>query len=81
MESTLSGSRKYHDALMGYSESGPNRNITMMRYAGRCVGCSVRVHVVPSAFELLQRDDTDAALFCEHCWQNTAEIERHMADG
>jgi hypothetical protein len=77
----VSGSLKFHDILMGYSESGPNRNITLMRYAGRCIGCGVRVHVVPSAFDRLRDGDSDPALACEKCWQNTAGIERLMADG
>lgn len=79
-----SGSREISDLLMGYSESGPMRNITLMRYAGRCFLCSVRVHVVPSGFEILQRSDCDATLICEKCYNNPhvqAELERMMGRG
>lgn len=71
----------YSDLLMGYRESGPERNVTLMRYAGRCVFCHVRVHVVPSGFDILQRSDCDARLVCNVCWQKNADWERDMGDG
>jgi hypothetical protein len=78
----MAGSRKYDDILMGYSESGPMRNITLMRYAGRCVSCGVRVHVVPSAFDLLQSSDSDPALICEKCYErHSDDLERAMGTG
>lgn len=58
---------EYSDLLVGYRESDPAHNITMMRYAGRCISCGNRVHVVPSAFEILQRDDCDAKVVCFDC--------------
>lgn len=61
------------DVLMGYRESGPNRNVTLMRYAGRCYSCGARVHVVPSGFEILRRDDCDARLICDVCYQRYPE--------
>jgi hypothetical protein len=68
----------YSDILVGYRESDEFRNITLMRYAGRCISCGARVHVVPSAFDILQRDDCDARLLCNVCdhvypqyWENT----------
>jgi hypothetical protein len=69
----------YSDMIVGYRESGPQRNITLMRYAGRCVSCGCRVHVVPSAFDILQRDDCDAVLLCDVCDHNyPGEWETHM---
>lgn len=59
---------EYSDALMGYRESGPNRNVTLMRYAGRCVSCGYRVHVVPSGFDILKSGDCDAVLVCDVCY-------------
>jgi hypothetical protein len=68
----------YSDILVGYRESDEYRNITLMRYAGRCVSCGSRVHVVPSAFDILQREDCDARLICNVCdhlypgyWEHT----------
>jgi hypothetical protein len=72
----------YSDILVGYSESDERRNITLMRYAGRCISCSNRVYVVPSAFDILQRDDCDAKLLCFTCdnkWPG--HWERAMGDG
>jgi len=70
------------DVLMGYRESGPMRNITMMRYAGRCIFCSHRVHVVPSGFDVLRSSDSDAKMICEVCWNDpTLDIERYMGEG
>jgi hypothetical protein len=57
----------YSDLLVGYRESDEYRNVTLMRYAGRCISCGARVHVVPSGFEILQRDDCDARLVCNIC--------------
>jgi hypothetical protein len=73
----------YSDLLMGYRESGPEANITLMRYAGRCIFCNYRVHVVPSGFDILQRDDCDAKLVCKECYETAGpdELERAMADG
>lgn len=63
----------YSDILMGYRESGPEHDIVMMRYAGRCIFCSCRVHVVPSGFDVLQRDDCDARLVCNVCYHLAGE--------
>lgn len=57
----------YSDILLGYRESDEYRNITLMRYAGRCVSCGSRVYVTPSGFDVLQRDDCDAVLLCTVC--------------
>lgn len=57
----------YSDLLVGFHESDEYRNITLMRYAGRCISCGRRVYVLPSAFEILQRDDCDAKLICRAC--------------
>lgn len=80
----MSGSREISDLLMGYSESGPMHNITLMRYAGRCISCNVRVHVVPSGFDVLRSEDSDASMICEKCYHNPevlAELDRAMARG
>lgn len=78
----MSGSRQYDDILMGYRESGPERNITMMRYAGRCVSCGCRVHVVPSGFDILKSSNCDAALICDVCYHLHGEdLERAMSRG
>lgn len=70
------------DVLMGYSESGPMRNITLMRYAGRCIFCNVRVHVVPSGFDRLRSDDSDAKMICEKCWYDpNLDLDRYMGEG
>lgn len=70
------------DILMGYSESGPMRNITLMRYAGRCIFCGVRCHVVPSGFDVLRSPDSDASMCCEKCWNDPdLDMERYMARG
>ena len=72
----------YSDLLVGYAESEEYRNITLMRYAGRCISCGRRVHVVPSAFEILRRDDCDAKLICRQCdrkWPD--EWTRILGDG
>ena len=70
------------DILMGYSESGPMRNITMMRYAGRCIICNVRVHVVPSGFDVLRSGDSDAKMVCEKCYYHPdADWDRYMGEG
>jgi hypothetical protein len=58
----------YSDVLMGYRESGPMRDITLMRYAGRCVSCGCRVHVVPSGFDVLRSGDSDARMVCDVCY-------------
>lgn len=55
------------DLLVGYRESDEARNITFMRYAGRCISCGARTYVVPSAFEILKRDDCDAKMLCNVC--------------
>lgn len=69
------------DVLMGYSESGPMRNITLMRYAGRCIFCNVRVHVVPSGFDVLRSGDSDAKMVCEKCWDDpNLDLDRYMGD-
>lgn len=80
----MSGSREISDLLMGYSESGPMRDITLMRYAGRCINCNVRVHVVPSGFDVLRSQDSDASMICEKCYHNPevlAWLERAMGRG
>jgi hypothetical protein len=70
------------DVLMGYRESGPMRNITLMRYAGRCIFCGHRVHVVPSGFDVLRSPDSDAKMVCNICWHDpTLDLERYMGQG
>jgi hypothetical protein len=72
----------YSDLLVGYAESSEERNITLMRYAGRCISCGRRVHVVPSAFDILQRDDCDAKLICMECdRKHPGAWERELGDG
>ena len=71
----------YSDLLMGYRESGPMRNITLMRYAGRCIFCGCRVHVVPSGFDVLRSPDSDAKMVCDICWDDpTCDLDRAMGD-
>lgn len=78
----MAGSRKFDDLLMGYRESGPQRDITLMRYAGRCVFCGCRVHVVPSGFDVLRSPDSDAAMICDVCYHLAGDdIERAMGQG
>ena len=55
------------DLLVGYRERDPVRAELMTRYAGRCYSCGTRVYVVPSGFDILQRDDCDARLICSFC--------------
>lgn len=55
------------DVLVGYSESSEGRDITMMKYAGRCYSCSRRVYIVPSGFDIMRRDDCDPILICFDC--------------
>jgi hypothetical protein len=70
------------DVLMGYRESGPERNITLMRYAGRCIFCGERCHVVPSGFDVLRSPDSDAKMVCNICWHDpTLDLERYMGQG
>jgi len=69
------------DVLMGYSESGPMRNITLMRYAGRCILCGVRCHVVPSGFDVLRSPDSDAKMICEKCWNDPQlDLDRYQGN-
>ena len=70
------------DVLMGYRESGPERNITLMRYAGRCILCNCRVHVVPSGFDVLRSPDSDAKMICNICWNDPdLDLDRYMGEG
>jgi hypothetical protein len=55
------------DCLVGYRESGPERDIVMMKYAGRCYSCNCRVYIVPSGFDIMRRDDCDPILICNVC--------------
>lgn len=57
----------YSDLLIGYREGDPRRGETFTKYAGRCVSCGCRTYVLPSGFEILQRDDCDARLLCFQC--------------
>jgi hypothetical protein len=69
------------DMLMGYRESGPERDIVMMRYAGRCYFCNHKVYVVPSGFEILGGDDFDAKMVCNICWNDPDnDLDRTMGD-
>lgn len=71
----------YSDLLMGYRESDQFRNITLMRYAGRCIFCGCRVHVVPSGFDRLRSEDSDAKMVCSICWNDPdCDLDRAMGD-
>jgi transcription elongation factor Elf1 len=69
------------DILMGYRESGPERDIVMMRYAGRCIFCGHKVYVVPSGFDVLKDGDSDAKMACNICYNDPdLDIDRYMGD-
>jgi hypothetical protein len=69
------------DILMGYRESGPERDIVMMRYAGRCITCGHKVYVVPSGFDVLKDSDSDAKMVCNICYYHPeADWERYMGE-
>lgn len=55
------------DLIVGYREGDPIRGELITKYAGRCVSCGNRTYVVPSAFDILRRDDCDARLLCSFC--------------
>lgn len=70
------------DILMGYRESGPERDIVMMKYAGRCILCNNKTYVVPSGFERLRDSDSDPQMVCNVCWNDpTFDWERYMGSG
>lgn len=78
----MSGSRKFHDVLMGYGENSASRDRYMTTYAGRCVSCGTRTYVVPSAWNRLRDSDSDPVMVCDYCWPRVSDdLERAMADG
>lgn len=68
----------YSDILIGYAERDPRREHLLTKYAGDCVSCGVRVYVVPSAFEILRRDDCDASLVCFQCDEKYPEDRQRI---
>ena len=70
------------DLLVGYREGDPLRGEYLTKFAGRCYSCGNRVYVVPSAFDILRRDDCDARLICRQCdARYPGEWQRVMGDG
>lgn len=57
------------DIVVGLRERDPRRTELNMdtKYAGRCISCSCAVYVLPSAFDVLTRDDCDPVLICSFC--------------
>lgn len=72
------------DLLVGYRERDPIRAQLNMdtKYAGRCYSCGQPVHITPSGFDIMRRDDCDPILICTFCdHRYPGEWERVLATG